>query len=65
MKLVITPPCHGGGHGFEPRRSRKQKSHLRVALFVYVCLISAFIVVIVRIVAIVLIVVIVAIVRHC
>ena len=25
VKLVITPPCHGGGHGFESRRSR----HLR------------------------------------
>ena len=22
VKLVITPPCHGGGHGFESRRSR-------------------------------------------
>ena len=22
VKLVITPPCHGGGHGFKSRPSR-------------------------------------------
>ena len=23
VKKSITPPCHGGGHGFESRRSRQ------------------------------------------
>lgn len=36
VKLVITPPCHGGGHGFEPRRSRKRKSHSNGWLFSFI-----------------------------
>jgi len=33
VKLVITPPCHGGGHGFEPRRSRNKEDDLFWVVF--------------------------------